>query len=166
MELVKVISYTPGAGILPGIVTVQPAVAQIDGQGNTTPHGNINGLPVWVPNSGGSGVLFTPSVGEIGMAVYALNDISSVKNTQALASPGSYRKFDRADGIYMGCALPVAITQYIQFLAVGGGINIVTAGPLAITASTITHNGTDIGAAHRHLYSPGTGTPIDTSTPV
>lgn len=166
IKVVQVKAYTPGAGLLPGTVDVQPAVNQVDGLGNATPHGTINGLPVWMLQGGSSAAIIPPAVGDLGICVFSDRDISSVKSAKKIANPGSFRTFDAADGIYLGGILNAAPTQYIQFLAGAAGINIVTPGPLKITASTVTHNGVDIGAAHRHPYQPGTGATTDTGTPV
>jgi hypothetical protein len=149
-------------------VNVNPLVGQVDGSGNVTPHGVVNNLPFICFQGGSSAVNITPSVGDIGLAIFCDHDISSVKASKGAAPPGSLRRFDMADGVYI-TALPglnAAATQTITFVPAGGGINIVTSGPLAIMASTVTHNGTDIGAAHRHPYIPGSGAETDTGTPV
>ena len=138
-------------------VDVQPMVAQTDGAGNVQPHGTIHGLPVFRLQSGGNAVILDPAVGDIGIVVFASRDISAVKSSRAPAQPGSARRNDMADGMYIGGILNGAVTQYVQFVA-GGGINIASTGDLNITASgavaitsaTLTHNGTNVGTTHVH----------------
>lgn len=138
-------------------VDVQPMVAQSDGAGNVQPHGTIHGLPVFRLQSGGNAVILDPVVGDIGIVVFASRDISAVKAARAPAQPGSARRNDMADGMYLGGILNGAVTQYVQFVA-GGGVNIVSTGDLnitasgavAITSSTLTHNGKNVGDTHVH----------------
>jgi hypothetical protein len=166
--LVKVISYTanPGGGLLSGTVNVQPLVNQVDPKGNATPHGQLYSLPYFRLQAGNSAIVIDPVAGDIGMAGFADHDISSVKSTAAQSNPGSSRRFDMSDGIYFGGigSLNITPTEYLQMT--GAGVNLVTPGPFAITASIVMHNGTDIGAAHRHPYLPGSGLVTDTGTPV
>jgi hypothetical protein len=139
------------------VVNVQPMVNQVDGLGNATPHGIIYGLPYAQYQGGNSAIELTPAVGDIGLIVVCDRDISSVKATGAVSNPGSFRKFDLADGVYLGgiWGLNAAPTQYIQFTA--NGINIVS--------PTLTHNGQNIGSTHKHGYLPGTGTQTETTAP-
>lgn len=94
-------------------VDVQPMVHQVDGAGNAVPHGTIHGLPVWRLQGGNSAVVVKPAVGDIGMALFAQSDISGVKRAKKPTTPGSARKFDWADGVYMGGVLNAAPTQKI-----------------------------------------------------
>lgn len=165
LGLVK--SVTPGGIGGPSIVSIQPMVAQIDGAGNTMPHGTINNVPVFRLQSGGNAVVLDPVPGDIGIVVFASRDISAVKESRAPAQPGSARRFDMADALYIGGVLNGAATQYVQF-AGGGGINIVATGPLNITASGtvaisspgLTHNGVNVGSTHVHggVVSGGSNT--------
>lgn len=147
----------PGGTGGPSFVDVQPMVAQTDGAGNATPHGTVNNLPVFRLQAGGNAVVLDPAVGDIGIVVFASRDISAVKESRAPANPGSARRFDMADGLYVGGVLNGAATQYVQFVA-GGGINIKATGPVnietsgavAITSSGLTHNGKNVGATHVH----------------
>lgn len=97
-----------------GTVDVQPLVAQIDGAGNAIAHATINNLPWFVHRAGSSAVKLVPRVGDIGMAVFCHNDISAVKKTGAAANPGSRRRFDWADGLYLGGFLGPTPTQTIE----------------------------------------------------
>lgn len=98
-----------------GLVDVQPMVAQLDGKGQAIPHGTINNVPYFRLQGGQNAVIMDPAVGDIGLAVFASHDISSVKNTKAPGNPGSRRRFDWADGLYIGGFLNGTPTRYIRF---------------------------------------------------
>ncbi len=118
---VKIIAVHGGGVGAPPTVDVQPLVNQIDGQGNPTPHGTIYGIPC-TRNQGGLGAIINdPVVGDTGHMVISDRDISSVKsNNGAVSNPGSFRRFDKADGVYhAGMLNKNAPTIYIQFLSNG-----------------------------------------------
>jgi hypothetical protein len=135
--LVQVKSVTPGSGLLPGVVSVQPMVNQVGGDGNPVPHGTIYNIPFMRLQGGTSAIIMDPVVNDIGLAVFASRDISSVKANKAVSNPGSRRRFDMADGLYFGGFLNGAPTEYVQMLN-GGGINIVTPATLTFQASNAT----------------------------
>lgn len=103
-----------GVNAAPGIVSVQPLVNQVDGQGNSTPHGVINGVPVFRMQAGTAAFIMDPLVGDIGLLACASRDISTVVSTQAAANPGSARTFAPSDGLYLGGFLNKAPTQSLQ----------------------------------------------------
>lgn len=115
-------------------VDVQPMVHQLDGADNAVPHGVVHGVPVWRYQGGSSAVIVDPVVGDIGIALFAHSDISSVKATKAAAPPGSRRKFSWSDAIYMGGILNGDPTQFIRMNA-AGGIDIKASGAITINAS-------------------------------
>lgn len=100
-------------------VNVQPMVSQLDGSGNSFEHGVIHGLPVWRLQGGDSAVIVKPAVGDIGLAVFASTDISNVKRAKEPTTPGSFRRFDWSDGIYLGGLLNAEPTQFIRMDADG-----------------------------------------------
>ena len=157
--LVQVKSVTVAVdGSATGRVSVQPMVNQIDGEGNATPHGIIYDLPYFRLQGGANAVIMDPAIGDIGMAVFASRDLSAVKNTRAVANPGSRRRFDMADGLYMGGFLNGAATQYIDFT--GGKIKIVSPTEIDLTAPVIS-----IHATTKLKYDAnGNGTEITTNT--
>lgn len=114
--LVEVKAVTNDGGVSPvGMVDVKPMVAQIDGKGDATPHGVIHNVPYFRLQGGQNAVILDPAVGDIGIAVFASRDISSVKNTKKAGNPGSRRQFDWADALYLGGVLNSAPVRYIQF---------------------------------------------------
>lgn len=120
MKLVQVQAVTNDGGVVAaGTVDVLPMVSQLDGQGNSTPHGTIFGVPYFRLQGGVNAVIIDPVVGDIGYMVCADRDISAVKSTKAPAPPGSYRKYAAADGVYVGGCLNGAPEQYIVFTSTG-----------------------------------------------
>lgn len=116
MALVKVVAVTNEGGLSPvGFVDVLPLVKQVDGVGNATPHGTIFNLPYFRLQGGSNAVIMDPQVDDVGIAVVADRDSSSVKSTKAEATPGSKRRFSLADGVYVGGILNGAPEQYVRF---------------------------------------------------
>lgn len=127
MKPVKVIKVTGGGGAIAaaGTVDVQPLVSQIDGGGNATQHGVVYGIPWFRLQGGKSAVIVDPEVGDIGFVICADRDISGVKGAIAagkepMTTPGSRRKYNIADGIYVGGALAKdAPERYFAFTSDG-----------------------------------------------
>lgn len=119
----KVVSVTGGGVGASPVVSVQPLANMLNGQGQPTPHGVLYGLPAVRWQGGASAIIMDPTPGDIGLVLFADRDMSSVKATKAQANPGSRRRFDMADGVYLGGILNTAPTQYIQMTP--AGINIV-----------------------------------------
>lgn len=150
----------PAPGGAVGTLDVQPMVNQLDGAGQATPHGIVHNLPYFRLQGGANAVIMDPSVGDIGIALFASHDISSVKNTRRVANPGSRRRYSYADGLYVGGILNGQPTQVVQFGE--NGISITSPAAVTITApsivlhgnistsGTVTNNGRDIGSTHRH----------------
>lgn len=107
----------PGAA---GTVDVTPLVNLTAGDGTVTKHGVLHGLPYLRMQAGTWGIILDPQVGDIGIAIFADRDISSVKKNKAVSNPGSARRFDMADGIYLGGVLNTgSLNQYLQFRSTG-----------------------------------------------
>ena len=122
-------------------VDVQPMVAQVDGAGNAVEHGIIHGLPVWRLQGGNSAVIVVPAVGDIGLAVFASTDISNVKRAKEPTTPGSFRRFDWADGVYLGGLLNVEPTQFLRMDDSGVTITAADGQPVTINADSVTMSG-------------------------
>lgn len=138
--LVRIVSCTNGGGLSPvGFVDVQPLVNQLDGFGNAVPHVTVYRLPYLRIQGGANAVIIDPQPGDIGVAVFADRDISSVKATKAQANPGSARMFDMADGMYVGGMLNGTPAQYVQFT--DGGINVVSPAKITLSAPVIELDG-------------------------
>lgn len=129
---VKVISCTNNGGLSPvGLVDVQPLVNQVDGNNQAVPHGVVHSLLYFRLQGGANAVIIDPEPGDIGLAVFCDHDISSVKANKAQSNPGSSRRFDMADGVYIGGNLNATPSQYVQFSSSG----ITVTSPTAVTVN-------------------------------
>jgi hypothetical protein len=145
-----VVKSVSGGGVdVPPIVSVQPLVNQVDGQGNPTPHGIINGIPVFRLQGGANAIISDPVAGDIGLLATASRDISAVKNNKAPSNPGSQRMFDPADGLYLGSFFSAAPTQYVQFSEAGITLKAGSATLVIGSDGTVKINGIDF-SSHVH----------------
>lgn len=119
MKLVKVTAVNAGAEGPVGFVDAQPLVNMMDGKGTATPHGIIHNLPYARIQGGANAIIIDPQVGDIGLAICADRDSSSVKANKAQANPGSRRRFDLADAVYIGGILNGMPNQFVEFLQNG-----------------------------------------------
>jgi hypothetical protein len=173
--LVEVKGVTNAGGLEPvGFVDVLPLVNQLDGEGNAVPHLVVYRLPYFRIQGGANAIILDPQVGDIGLAVFADRDISAVKASRAAANPGSLRRANKADGLFICGFLNSAPSQYVQFT--DAGINVVSPTKISFSApaiessgawahsGTIKNNGKDIGSTHTHSgITPGgsnTGGPV------
>ena len=108
-------AVTGGGNAAVGYVDVQPMTKLMDGVGNTFSHGVINNLPYFRLQGGKNAVIIDPKAGDIGVAVFADRDISGVKRSKKEAPPGSFRRFDYADGLFFPCFLGEKPDNYVQF---------------------------------------------------
>lgn len=138
---VKIISVTNTGGLSPiGKVSVQPLVSAVDGDGKAWEHGIIHNVPYMRIQGGTNGVILDPAVGDVGIATVCDRDISTVKNTGAVAAPGSNRKNDMSDMVYLMTIIGAAPTQYIQFNS--SGITIHSPNKVTISAPNVEVNAT------------------------
>lgn len=116
--LVKVVKNTVAGVVGPvGFVDVEPLVNMLDGDDKAYEHGTVYSLPYFRLQGGADkAVIMDPKPGDIGMVVFADRDISSVKKNKARSNPGSRRRFDMADGMFVGCFLSGTPTSYVQFM--------------------------------------------------
>lgn len=140
--LVKVLKVTNEGGVEPvGFVDIQILVHQLDGFGNAVPHGTIYHIPYARIQGGTDAIILDPKVGDIGIALFAQHDISSVKANKGAANPGSFRRFDHSDALYLGGVLNGTPVQYIQFSA--DGIKILSPKAVIVEAPDVTINATN-----------------------
>ena len=168
--LVKAVSNNGGLSPI-GTVDVQPMVSMLDGSGNAWPHGIIYNVPYMRIQGGSNGIILDPAVGDIGIATVCDRDISTVKNTGKVSAPGSLRKNDMSDMVYLMTIIGAAPTQYIQFNSAG----ITITSPTAVTINanitvngTITATGDIIGqgtSLHTHTHNGVTTGAGNTGTP-
>lgn len=162
VTICKVVAVGDGSGSVGpvGMVDVQPMVQQMTGQGTALDHGIIHNVPFSRFQGGASAILIDPQVGDIGIALFASHDITKVKSTKDVALPGSRRRYDWGDALYIGGILNGTPEQYIWFdssgdvhikpastVYVDGDVVVtgeVTASGIAL--STHTHGGVQTGS--------------------
>ncbi|CAB5151706.1 hypothetical protein UFOVP148_58 [uncultured Caudovirales phage] len=152
---VKVVKVTNSGGLSAiGKVDIQPLVSAVDGSGKAWPHGIIHNVPYMRIQGGANGIILDPAVGDVGIASVCDRDISTVKNTGKVSAPGSNRKNDMSDMVYLMTIIGAAPTQYVQFSSAGITVHsptkVIVSAPnveinadteCKITAPTITLNG-------------------------
>ncbi len=94
---VESVSLTEGKA---GYVSVLPLIQQYDGFENVIESKIIHKLPYVRLQGGGAAFIVDPRVGDIGLAIFAQQDISQLSNVPQ--KPASFRSFSMADGIYLG----------------------------------------------------------------
>jgi len=85
-----------------GTVDVQPLVDMADGAGQAQPHTTVFGIPYFRLQGGSVAFILDPKEGDLGFCMFADRDISKVKASGDHAPAGSDRRFDYADGLYLG----------------------------------------------------------------
>lgn len=119
--LVKVVAvHGGGVDSGPPQVDVQPLVNQLDGFSQPTPHGTVTRLPCARIQAGMAAIVCDPLVGDIGLAVFASHDITAVLATGQQSNPGSRRRFDPSDGMYVLTLIGAAPTQLALQISASG----------------------------------------------
>jgi hypothetical protein len=164
-KLVQVVAVHGGGVDVAGTVDVFPLVSPVDGNANATPHGVVYGLPWSRVQGGANAIICDPAVNDVGYVVFSDRDISAVKNGPPNGSastgytPGSFRKFDIADGIYAGGCLNVAPTQYLIFTATGVRLvdangNSITTGINGMTLADLNGNQIEMRVGFVNIVTP------------
>lgn len=131
-DLVKVLAVYPTEGTT-GFVDVQPMVLEATTTGVLLEQSPIYKVPYLRLQGGLSAVVLDPVVGDIGVAIFAERDISTVISTREPAGAPTARAYSSADGLYLGGFLNADPTQYVRFDP-EGGIEIVSTGDLTLSA--------------------------------
>lgn len=130
---VKVESCTkPGTGGAAGYVSCTPLVMQMGADGNSLTPVALPQLPFLRLQCGNCAIVADPKPGDIGLAVFAQQDVSNVgQGASEPVQAGSFRCFDMADGFYIGGFLNSAPENWI-FLNYEGGDD----GEISVHATT------------------------------
>lgn len=161
--LVQVKAVTNAGEVSPvGTVDVLPLVNLLDGLGNSSVHGKLYKLPYFRLQGGLNAVIMDPQVNDLGIAIFADRDISSVKANKAQSNPGSRRRFDMADGLYIGGFLNAQPTQYVRFNTEGIRLIDVNGNKLEMTSAGIKM--TDLNGHIIEMKSTGVEITADTKT--
>ena len=149
-----------------GTVDVFPMLQQVGNDGSLWDYSTLYSLPYTRVQGGVNAIIIDPAINDIGIAIFASRDITTIKNTRKKGKPGSYRSYDISDGMYIGGILNTAPTRFIQFTDTGITItanstltingNITVNGSITATGD-VTGNGTSL---HTHTHkgvTAGTG---------
>lgn len=115
-EPVRVLAVD-GQGTEPvGFVDVLPLVNLVSGDRQGQRQSALYHLPYLRIQGGKNALLIDPQPGDVGLAVYAMRDTETVKDTRgsAPANPGSERSLSKSDGFYLGGMLNGSPERYIQ----------------------------------------------------
>lgn len=134
-QLVRVQSVESVSGKV-GFVTVLPLVQEVDTNGVIIAQTPIYNVPYLRYQGGASAVILDPVAGDIGLAMFAENDITGIKQTVAEGAAATQRMHSTADALYIGGVLNADATQYVRFQPSGAGIQIVSPGAVSIQAGT------------------------------
>lgn len=117
---VRVDGVEPGKRGPVGYLSATPLVTQRDGQGKALSPSSLPRLPYMRVQGGKCAVIIDPEPGDIGIAVFSQQDISTL-GTGAVepAQPGSFRAFDMADGMYIGGIINKEPETWIEFTQEG-----------------------------------------------
>lgn len=138
--LVQVVSCTnDGSVSAVGSVDVLILVNQINGNGQGIPEGQLVNLPYMRMQGGANAVILDPQPGDIGIAIFASRDISSVIATKKQANPATFRMHDFSDGLYLGGVLNGVPSQFVQFNS--SGMTLVSPNQITLQAPTVTVDG-------------------------
>ena len=136
--VVKVVAVDAGAAGPVGFVDVINLVQQLDGNNDGIPNVPMYKLPYFRLQGGANAVIIDPKVGDIGLASFAMRDISKLKEDKTEGPPPSRREYDVSDGLYIGGFLNGAPSQYIHFLE--SGINIKSTGQVTMDCTKLRVN--------------------------
>ncbi|EHM02022.1 hypothetical protein HMPREF9946_01540 [Acetobacteraceae bacterium AT-5844] len=118
-----------------GRVKVVPLVKQQAADGTVIDHGTIHDVPYLRIQGGAAALILDPQPGDIGIALFASRDISTVKKTQAAAAPGSFRQNSMADALYLGGLLNGEPQTLIRLS--GDGVNVTTPGVITFSGNNV-----------------------------
>ena len=150
--LVKVTGVTNAGAVTPvGFVDIQPMVNEVDGSGKPTQHSVIHNVPYFRLQGGTDAVILDPKVGDIGIAVFCSRDSSIAKRAKAVSNPGSARRYDWADALYIGGVLNGVPAQFVRFSA--DGVEVSSPTKVQLTAPVIEIN----AATELRLWAPTVG---------
>lgn len=128
-----------GTGVV-GYVDVLPLISNVSGSNEAVQPVTLYHLPYFRLQGGKAAIICDPVVNDIGLAVFAQVDTSTVKvGTTDPQQPGSKRRHSMSDGWYIGGFLNQAPSVYVQ-LTQGNEVVITASGGVTING-TVTVNG-------------------------
>lgn len=155
-EPVRVASVQSGGVGVAGRVTVQPIVNLVTGNGDGLQQSQLFSLPYLRIQGGENACIIDPKPGDIGFAVYAMRDTTSMQaETGAECNPGSARCYSKGDGFYFGGFLNKTPKRFVHVAddgitlddgaggkieLKGGKLTITAPGGIESTSPTEVHN--------------------------
>jgi len=133
--LAQVKAVYPGGTGPVGFVDILPLVNAVDGGSKSWPHGIIYGVPYIRIQGGLNAFIVDPAVDDIGLAVFADHDISAVVNTGQQSNPGSARRFDMADAIFLNGWNRKTSPKNFVIINPDGSIAIMSTGRIDVTGT-------------------------------
>lgn len=120
-----------GVGVV-GYVDVLPLVTNVSGSNEAVQPVTLYHLPYFRLQGGKAAIICDPEINDIGLAVFAQTDTSTVKaGTTEPQQPGSKRRHSMSDGWYIGGFLNQAPSVYVQLtqaneviITASGGVTI------------------------------------------
>ena len=154
--IVEVVAVRPTSGKV-GFVDVIPMLLDTSTNNLVLEQTTIYNVPYMRYQGGSSAVKLDPAPGDLGLAMFAEQDITNLKQTQGAGPPATDRMHSTADALYIGGVLNPDPTQYVEFLSNAGGINIVSPAAISLQAGTSVNIQAGTTA---HITAPG-GLTID-----
>lgn len=98
-----------------GMLDVTPMVHMVDGIMRISEHGQIKKIAYARMQAGTKAIIMDPKPGDLGLVVFADRDTSVVRKTKKPSQPGSRRRNNMADGVWVMSLLGDKPETYIQF---------------------------------------------------
>ena len=103
-----------------GFIDAQPVVSQVDGKNQRLDHVTLYHIPYTRIYGGDAAIIMDPVKGDIGYIKVSDRDISAFKDqirqgSDKLVLPGSRRRHDMSDSLYVGGVLNNTPSRYITF---------------------------------------------------
>ena len=114
-------------------LSATPLICQRDAEGNALPSVSIPKLRWFRLQHGSAAILCDPKPGDIGLAVFAQQDVSTLTGGNQPVQPGSFRCFDMSDGFYFGGFWGQPPTTFIRIEDTG---DITITAPNSVTVNT------------------------------
>ena len=141
---VKVMAVNAGgSGAATGYVDVLPLVTFVGGDGESIQPVTLYHLPYSRIQGGIAAIVIDPVVGDIGLAVFAHSDSSTVtQGTAEPQQPGSKRHHSMSDGFYIGGFLNQSPSCYLELMQDNTAVLNATGGVTINGNTTINGNAT------------------------
>lgn len=163
-HFIKLVEVRAVRGTAPNLfVDVLPQVATVDADGHQVGSVMVYNIPVWRLQRGNSAIIMDPVPGDIGIIVVSDQDVSVARERRAVSVPGSRRTHSLTDGFYLGGALNMSPTQYIEFA--DNVLRVVTPNPLTVECKSAEVNATDSATLNTKKATINATEEIDANTP-